>query len=448
MSAAIKVSGLSKLYRLGVREDNDSARQGGVLELLKKPIENYKKHKALAEFGDVDFSSAVQRDDILWALRDVSFEIQQGEIVGIIGTNGAGKSTLLKILSRITPPARGRVEIHGRVYSLLEVGTGFHMELTGRENVYLNGTILGMKKREIDRQFDEIVAFSGIEKFIDTPAKRYSSGMKVRLAFAVAAHLNPEILIVDEVLAVGDRAFQQKCLNKMQDVGQLGATVLFVSHSMPSVTRLCSRGILMQAGRVIKDGSVGEVVSGYLSLCLGTASQREWTEEATAPQSAAVRLRAVRVVNVDGCVLEAAEIHRPIGLQTEFDVLIDGGVLVPELDLYDEEGLHLFSTTDSDATSLQPRKLGRYRITAWIPGNLLTDGTFYVDLKVFTPSPFVEHFSVAQAAAFQVIDQSEGHGARGSWTGELGGAVRPLLKWTNVFRDAESIPCAGIDGGL
>lgn len=432
---AIKAAKLSKLYRLGQRENAGDGGGSGLLRTLKSPLKNLKKYRALSDFSDVDFDSDAPRADILWALRDVSFEVERGEVVGIIGTNGAGKSTLLKILSRITSPARGRVEIRGRVYSLLEVGTGFHMELTGRENVYLNGTILGMKKKEIDQRFDEIVAFSGIEKFIDTPAKRYSSGMTVRLAFAIAAHMDPEILIVDEVLAVGDSAFQKKCLSKMQDVGQQGATVLFVSHSMPSVTRLCSRGILLHAGRVVKDGSAGEVVSAYLSLCLGTSTQREWADVATAPQSDVVRMRAVRVVDDGGAIVEGANIHKPIGLQLEFDVLKPGCVLMPEIEIFDEEGVHLFSTTEVKSQWQQSRSPGRYKSTAWIPGNFLPDGTFYLDLKMVTPESHRMHVSQAQVAAFQVIDQSDGQGARGLWAGDLSGVVRPLLKWTTDFRE-------------
>ena len=214
----------------------------------------------------------------IWALKDVSFDINRGEVVGIIGRNGAGKSTLLKILSEITEPTEGRVEIHGRVGSLLEVGTGFHPELTGRENVYLNGAILGMKRAEIERKFDEIVAFAEVEKFIDTPVKHYSSGMYLRLAFAVAAHLEPEILIVDEVLAVGDAAFQKKCLGKMAGVAKEGRTVLFVSHNMPAITRLCERAILLDEGRLLQDGVSHQVVKAYLNAGLGTTAMREWPD--------------------------------------------------------------------------------------------------------------------------------------------------------------------------
>ncbi|MEQ1628701.1 MAG: ABC transporter ATP-binding protein, partial [Nitrospira sp.] len=230
----------------------------------------------------------------LWPVKDVSFEIRAGEVVGIIGRNGAGKSTLLKVLSRITEPTSGRAEIFGRVGTLLEVGTGFHPELTGRENIYLSGIILGMKKTEIDQKFDEIVEFAGIAKFIDTPVKRYSSGMYVRLAFAVGAHLEPEILIVDEVLAVGDSQFQKKCLDKMKDIGAHGRTVLFVSHNMQAVMRLCDRVIMLDKGRVLHDGPAHEVVKTYLNAGFGASPAREWTDPSSAPGGEVARLRAAR----------------------------------------------------------------------------------------------------------------------------------------------------------
>jgi lipopolysaccharide transport system ATP-binding protein len=256
---AIRAENLSKCYRLGVREGVPDTFVGQALSWFKQPLSNFQRLRKLSRFDDED------SPDILWALREVNFEIGRGEVVGFIGRNGAGKSTLLKILSRITQPTSGSVEIFGRVSSLLEVGTGFHPELTGRENIYLNGTILGMRKREIDRKFDEIVEFAGVSKFIDTPVKRYSSGMSVRLAFAVAAHLEPEILIVDEVLAVGDAQFQQKSIGKMQEVARgEGRTVLFVSHNMAAVENLCQKAIVMEQGRVAHIGDVRSGVREYL----------------------------------------------------------------------------------------------------------------------------------------------------------------------------------------
>ncbi len=262
---AIRVENLSKRYRIGARQTrHDTLRdaltakfKGATIAGLPSPV------SGLASPGTGLASPVSGQSDLIWALKDVSFEVKRGEVVGIIGRNGAGKSTLLKILSRITKPTTGYADLYGRVASLLEIGTGFHQELTGRENIYLSGAILGMRKAEIDRKFDEIVAFSEIDKFIDTPVKRYSSGMYVRLAFAVAAHLEPEILLVDEVLAVGDAAFQKKCLGKMGDVAREGRTVLFVSHNMAAVRRLCLRGILLEGGRIQVSGDVDSVVDAY-----------------------------------------------------------------------------------------------------------------------------------------------------------------------------------------
>ena len=265
----IKVNGISKCYRIGLKDDIHTDFTVAAFEFIKSPWKNYRKYRALYRFDDIDPDSVDaaannNHSDILWALRNISFEVKRGEVIGIVGKNGAGKSTLLKILSRITSPTSGRIEIRGKVASLLEVGTGFHPELTGRENVYLNGTILGMTKKEVAVKFDEIVGFSGINRFIDTPVKRYSSGMAVRLAFSVAAHLDPEILIIDEVLAVGDAEFQKKCLGKMKNVASAGRTVLFVSHNMAAVSSLCQKAILIENGVMTESGPAQEVVAKYM----------------------------------------------------------------------------------------------------------------------------------------------------------------------------------------
>jgi lipopolysaccharide transport system ATP-binding protein len=255
---AITVSGIGKRYRIGLKDDIQETFGGIILDFIKSPLKNFRKYRSLYVFNDHDTKG------VIWSLKDVSFELKRGEVLGVIGRNGAGKSTLLKILSRVTDPTKGYAEIHGRVSSLLEVGTGFHPELTGRENVYLNAIILGMSKKEVDKKFDEIVEFSEIGKFIDTPVKRYSSGMKVRLAFSVSAHLEPEILIVDEVLAVGDTAFQRKCIGKMENVSRSGKTVLFVSHNMAAIQALCTRGILLEKGCLINDLPAGDAVQEYI----------------------------------------------------------------------------------------------------------------------------------------------------------------------------------------
>ncbi len=260
----------------------------------------------------------------LWALKDINLEVQPGELIGIIGRNGAGKSTLLKIMSRITKPTTGRAAIYGRVGSLLEVGTGFHPDLTGRENIFLNGAILGMRKFEIERKFDEIVSFSEIEKFIDTPVKWYSSGMYVRLAFSVAAHLEPEVLIMDEVLAVGDSAFQQKCLDKMHEIRQQGRTIFFVSHNMTAVTRLCRRVILLDQGTITSDGPARAVVDAYLSSSWKVGAEREWSDLTDAPGNHIVRSRRVRVRTEEGETTAAIDIRRPVGIEITYEVLQPG----------------------------------------------------------------------------------------------------------------------------
>jgi lipopolysaccharide transport system ATP-binding protein len=266
---AIKVSNLGKAYRIGLKEQKSETLVGAIKSTLLKPLQNFKRISNLKKVG-----GHVEDADIFWANRNINFEVFEGEVLGIIGKNGAGKSTLLKLLSRITEPTEGKIEIHGKVASLLEVGTGFNPELTGRENIYLNGTILGLTKKEIDQRINEIIAFSGIEKFMETPVKRYSSGMKVRLAFAVAAHLDPEILIIDEVLAVGDAEFQKKCLGKMQDVaGKEGRTVLFVSHDMAAIKNLCTRAVLLQRGMIVQEGDPAEVVDYYLKNASGVGGE-------------------------------------------------------------------------------------------------------------------------------------------------------------------------------
>jgi lipopolysaccharide transport system ATP-binding protein len=260
MSVAIEVDGLSKKYRLGEYQ----AAYGTLRETIvhaSKRLAGREHHRAVSE---------------VWALKDVSFEVPEGQVLGIIGRNGAGKSTLLKILTRIVSPTAGRAEIRGRVGSLLEVGTGFNQELTGRENVYLNGAILGMKRKEIEGRFDAIVDFSGVERFIDTPVKRYSSGMYVRLAFAVAAHLEPEIMLVDEVLSVGDAEFQRRCLGRMEELGNSGRTVLYVSHALPSVAQLCDRAIWINSGGIVGDGRPAEVIANYLHQTHSSGTERSW----------------------------------------------------------------------------------------------------------------------------------------------------------------------------
>ncbi len=435
---AINVEEIGKCYRIGMKDKMSDNFASTVMNILKSPLNNYRKYRSLYKFDEITDPNDTSRDnnysDIIWAVRDVSFNVKRGEVVGIIGRNGAGKSTLLKILSRITTPTKGCVEIYGKVSSLLEVGTGFHPELTGRENIYLNGTILGMRKKEVEEKFDEIVEFSGISKFLDTPIKRYSSGMKVRLAFSVAAYLEPEILIIDEVLAVGDADFQKKCLDKMQEVGEKGKTVLFVSHNMPAVTRLCERTILLDGGRVIDDGPSDRIVGEYLGASHGTKAVCEWAGEDKAPAGSVARLRAVRMLNEDGEVSESFDIRHPIIMEMEFDVLKPGYVLLPHFGLRNEKGESVFITVDVDQEwRKKPRPKGRYKSTALIYGNLLSEGRLFVNCNLMTLSPNELQFSERNVVAFQVIDRFGDDTARGDCTGVMGGVVRPLLKWETKF---------------
>jgi len=435
---AIKVENVSKVYRLGAKEEIDESLITSFAKMLKSPVKNYKKYRSLYNFSDLDFDNpdtSSTTEGILWALRNVSFEVNRGEVVGIIGRNGAGKSTLLKILSRITPPARGRIEIHGRTSSLLEVGTGFHDELTGRENVYLNGTILGMRKKEVDRKFDEIIEFSGVEKFLDTPVKRYSSGMRVRLAFAVAAHLEPEILIIDEVLAVGDAAFQEKCLSKMQDVGQHGRTVFFVSHNMPAVTRLCQRVIMLKDGRLSADGHAHDIVAHYMHEGSDSAADRVWPDITKAPGADIVRLRRVRMKNSDGQTCPAADITKPVGIEMTFEVLESGHTLLPHFDLITDAGVCAFVTLDLDpAWRKKARPSGLYTATAWVPGNLLAEGNYFINAGMVALRPHqIKQFWEQETVSFQVVDHMRGDSARGDWAKELSGIVRPLLDWETDY---------------
>ena len=374
-------------------------------------------------------------DTTLWALRDINLAVQPGELIGIIGRNGAGKSTLLKILSRVTKPTTGRIEMYGRVGSLLEVGTGFHPELTGRENVYLSGAILGMRRSEIERNFDEIVAFSELEKFIDTPVKHYSSGMYVRLAFSVAAHLEPEILIMDEVLAVGDAAFQQKCLDKMHNIRQQGRTIFFVSHSMSAVMRLCRRVILLHEGSILGEGDAQTVVNHYLSASWNIAPEREWLIAEDAPGNDVARLRRVRVLSETGTPATAFDIRSPIYIEVVYDVLAAGHLLAPQIELYNEEGVHVFCSHDTSAEwRHKTREVGRYTSVISIPGNMLAEGMLRAHVSIMSHVPVTTlHAQERNAVAFQVLDREQGDSARGDYIGPIPGVVRPLLDWTTRF---------------
>ena len=424
---AISVENLAKQYKIGLaNKRHDTLRDfvaGGLRSLFNRNTPN--------KFAGSQRSPS---SETFWALKDVTFNVHSGETIGFIGRNGAGKSTLLKILSRITEPTSGVAKIHGRVASLLEVGTGFHGELTGRENIYLNGAILGMQKREIERKFDEIVDFAEVEKFIETPVKRYSSGMYLRLAFAVAAHLEPEILIVDEVLAVGDASFQKKCLSKMHTVGKEGRTVLFVSHNLSAVTSLCQRAIWLNQGEVISDGASQQTVSEYLNSGLLMIAQQEWPDAAVAPGNDIVRVRAMRLRAEDGRSTDVIDIREAVAFEIEFEVLKPGHVLVPVIGLEKDDGFCVFVSHDRDTEWRRcARPAGYFTSTVYIPGNFLSEGRFVIGAGIITEVPFRVHFDVNPAVAFQVIDSFDGDAARGDLAGQMPGVIRPLLKWSNRF---------------
>lgn len=363
-----------------------------------------------------------------WAVKDVTFEVRRGERMGIIGRNGAGKSTLLKMLSKIVEPTTGRIEIHGRLSSLLEVGTGFHPELTGRENIFLNGAILGMARDETLRKFDEIVDFSGVERFIDTPVKHYSSGMYMRLAFAVAANLEPDILLIDEVLAVGDLAFQQKCLGKIESITNAGRTVLFVSHNLGSISSLCTSALLMDAGKITAVGEVAEVVMKYYrdgasspaSFELGDGKRRVGDENA--------RLLAGRVLDKRGTPSIEVHISENLAVEMDFEIFDPyHGPFTPNFHFNTSDGTVAFVSVDNTPETVVP---GRYRARCEIPGGLLNEGTYFVGFGLTTFSTGVTvHFFEPGAVSFNVRDPIEGVASRGGWGGSMPGAVRPNLAW-------------------
>ena len=371
----ISVTNLGKEYSIGARENGYETFREMMVSAAAIPFRRLKR-----------LGGHAAPQERIWALKDVSFDVKEGEVVGIIGRNGAGKSTLLKILSRITAPTTGRAEMRGRVSSLLEVGTGFHPELTGRENIYLNGAILGMSRAEIERKFDEIVDFAGVETFLDTPNKRYSSGMQVRLAFAVAAHLEPEILIVDEVLAVGDAEFQKKCLGKMGEVARSGRTVLFVSHNMGAIRQLCSRAIIIRAGSTYYDGDVERAVSIRLSDAvgnLGSQTEQTWTDD-EAPGDGALRLRGVRVRGERS----PSPPFRPdeaITVSIEYDQKMRMPEVRFVLYMLTAGGEIAFATTDHGVRGPSHTVPGRYRTRCVIPANLLNRTTYVLQLNVSIP---------------------------------------------------------------
>ena len=426
----ISVENVSKAYRLGqigggtLRED--LARWWAKLRRQPDPFLKIGEEHHARKMGEQ-----------FWALDDVSFQVKQGEVLGIIGRNGAGKSTLLKILSQVTSPTSGQIKIKGRIASLLEVGTGFHPELTGRENVFLNGAILGMTKAEIRRKFDEILAFSGIEEFIDTPVKRYSSGMYVRLAFAVAAHLEPEILIVDEVLAVGDAEFQKKCMGKMGDVASKGRTILFVSHNMAAVSKLCGQSVLMDSGRVRLTGPTNEILQHYLKVGTHSDGIRTWNDGENT-QDPRLKMLALRILAPDGTTTGHVDIRRPFTIEVEYEVLETLPQLRIGLRVVTPEGTIAFSTSDSVAPNYADgsRVAGIYSTRCVIPGNLLNEG--YYSLVAGADIPFKAVLFFEEAAMGFYVEQTSDLKTR--FPEKWPGAVCPLLEWQTEKIDKNPMP--------
>jgi lipopolysaccharide transport system ATP-binding protein len=422
---AIKVENLSKSYMVGHK-----AQPRERYTALRDVIVQNAKSLARKTRDMVQGRPIVQGDEVeeFWALKDINFEIKQGDRVGIIGRNGAGKSTLLKILSRITEPTTGRITLNGRVASLLEVGTGFHPELTGRENIFLNGAILGMSRKEIRRKFDEIVEFAEVEKFLDTPVKRYSSGMYVRLAFSVAAHLEPEILIVDEVLAVGDAQFQNKCLGKMEDVATEGRALLFVSHNMAAIRNLCDRCVLLKRGLVLEDSGPGKVIDAYLATD-SSASRSEivWRNE-SGPSCEDMRLCGARATVPTGVVSSIFDASNPIDIEIDFEVLkrVRGVRFV--LTITTRQGETAFATTNHNLLEKSELLQGTYKTRCTIPKDLLNEGLYYIKLNVGQPGIRV----MIQCSEILSITV-EGANARGSsYSESWPGVVAPRLDWVLI----------------
>ncbi len=421
---AIRVKGLGKDYPLRHGRTPYKTAREVIVSALSAPFSRLRGGPT---------NRANTRAERFWALRDVSFDVTPGEAVGIIGRNGAGKSTLLKVLSRITDPSEGFAEVHGRIGSLLEVGTGFHPELTGRENIFMNGAILGMKRAEIVRRFDEIVAFAETEKFLDTAVKHYSSGMYLRLAFAVAAHLEPEILIVDEVLAVGDAAFQRKCLGKMGQVANEGRTVLLVSHNMQAITTLCRSAVLLDGGRVAKFGSSGQVVSAYLQPddAQLKEQQKAFADPSQAPGNDKIRVRAVRVVPESASENGEIGIETPLRVEIDYWNLQEGATVLLVIDVYTPDGTAVFESLSVDDPTWQGRPLpaGLYRSVCLIPGDFLNQGSYRLRVVFIDEFGTARVFDYPSAAVFTVHDLAE---RRIAWYGRFLGVVRPRLRWSTT----------------
>ena len=420
---AITVENVSKRYLVG----HNAARDTNFREVLARNARNL----ARKTHDMITGRQIVQGDQVeeFWALKDVSFEIEKGDRVGIIGRNGAGKSTLLKILSRITDPTKGRIRIAGRTASLLEVGTGMHVELSGRENIFLNGAILGMTRGEIVKKFDEIVAFAGVERFLDTPVKRYSSGMYVRLGFAIAAHLEVEILIVDEVLAVGDSQFQKKCLGKMEEIGRGGRTILFVSHNMAMINSLCDKAMQLENGALRAFGPTGHVILGYATSGETSPAAVNYRNNSRRIGDEYAQFLSADVRNDHGVPVSEVEINRPFSVRMEYRITSNADrIFVPNFHFHCQDDSLAFVTAAVNAKKLAP---GDYSAECHVPANFVNDGLYSIRIALSSfESGDLVHFDEKGAIVLSVRDPIEGIVTRVGYSGLMPGAVRPLLPWT------------------
>lgn len=422
----LKAENISKQYRLG------QVGTGTLSHDINRWWHKIRgKENPYLKIGETNDRSTKGNSDYVWALQDINFEVERGEVLGIIGKNGAGKSTLLKILSKVTAPTTGSIKSRGRIASLLEVGTGFNGEMTGRENIFLNGAILGMTKKEISSKLDEIIEFSGCERYIDTPVKRYSSGMTVRLAFAVAAFLEPEILVIDEVLAVGDAEFQKKAIGKMQDISKgEGRTVLFVSHNMAAVKSLCTKGIVLEHGRVVFEGGIDDSIQNYLENENSTA-HRIWSNNSVnMPKVDFIELVEAKVLNKENNVSINHSIIDDIMIEFSYKILQEGQFFTHGFNLFNVENVHILSSHDKKSSTLNlALKKGVYKKTVIIPGNLLAEGSYSCSFAIMRYNPFHIEFHEMDVVGFNIIDEFGDNTVRGSYSGHYPGLVRPDLKW-------------------
>ena len=436
MSVAIKIENLSKQYRLGLvstrtlSHDLNRWWQTSVLgredPYLKIGQENILSSRNSQIPNPKSQIKNQKSQDYVWALKDINLEVEQGEVLGIIGKNGAGKSTLLKILSKVTAPTTGVVKARGRIASLLEVGTGFHQEMTGRENIYMNGAIMGMTKKEITRKLDEIVDFAGVERYLDTPVKRYSSGMTVRLGFSVAAHLEPEILVVDEVLAVGDAEFQKKAIGKMQNVSkEEGRTVLFVSHNMDSILRLCERCILIENSRMKIEGFADKIINYYLEKNFGITSKKEWSLN-TIQKS--VMPISIEVHDINFTIKDVFLISEKVGITFKYEVLCDGMKVIPGIKLFNHNEINILDSHENLGANKLYKSKGVYKSTVWLHENFFNEGLLILDVGLLQPDPLLVYFFEKGVIAFNMIDKGKNI-TRGEYVGAFPGIIRPFFVW-------------------